>query len=104
MGQTSVALNASGQATASITLYDAQSTTLTVTSVTAPAGKTGVSGSFTVSAGALDHFAFALASPQTDGVAFTGTNTLTAKDVGRQHDHGLQRGEQQRDRRGRLAA
>ncbi len=32
--------------------------------------------------GALDHFVFAAASPQTDGLAFTGTNTLTAQDIG----------------------
>ena len=80
-GQTSMAFNASGQATASITLFDAQSTTLMVTSVTAPANKTGTSGSFTVAFGGLDHFAFSAASPQTDGVAFTGVNTLTAQDL-----------------------
>ena len=45
-------------------------------------GKTGTSGSVTIAVGALDHFAFAAASPQTDGVAFTGVNTLTAQDVG----------------------
>jgi hypothetical protein len=45
-------------------------------------GKTGTSGNVTIGIGALDHFAFSLASPQTDGVAFTGTNTLTAQDVG----------------------
>ena len=32
--------------------------------------------------GALDHFAFVAASPQTNGVAFSGTNTLTAQDIG----------------------
>ncbi len=32
--------------------------------------------------GAFAKFALALASPQTDGVAFTGTNTLTAQDIG----------------------
>ena len=29
----------------------------------------------------LDHFALSLSTPQTNGVAFTGTNTLTAQDV-----------------------
>ena len=81
-GQTSSAFNASGQATILITLFDAQTTTLTVTSVTSPAGKTGTSGSFTMNVGGLDHFAFVTASPQIDGVAFTGTNTLTALDIG----------------------
>lgn len=32
--------------------------------------------------GALDHFVFTLSSPQNNGEVFTGTNTLTAKDVG----------------------
>ena len=52
--------------------------TFTATSGT----KTGASGNVTISVGGLDHFAFAAASPQTDGVGFTGTNTLTAQDVG----------------------
>ena len=82
VGQTSAVFNSSGQATVSITLFDAQTTTLTVTSVTAPAGKTGTSAAFTVNPGALDHFTFAAASTETDGVAFTGTNTLTAQDIG----------------------
>ena len=43
--------------------------------------KTGTSGSVVINAGSLDHFALALAASQTDGVAFTGTNTLTAQDV-----------------------
>ena len=34
-----------------------------------------------VSAAALDKFALSLTSPQTNGVAFTGTNTLTAQDA-----------------------
>ena len=36
---------------------------------------------FTVNPGPLDHFTLALAGSQTDGVAFAGTDTLTAKDV-----------------------
>ncbi|MCU1363505.1 MAG: Mucin-22, partial [Acidimicrobiaceae bacterium] len=57
------------------------STSLTVTSDSVVANKTGTSGSFTVSASTLDHFTFVLATPQIDGVAFTGTNTLTAQDA-----------------------
>jgi hypothetical protein len=49
---------------------------------TSASGKTGTSGSVTINIGVLDHFALVLASPQTDGVAFTGTNTLTAQDIG----------------------
>jgi hypothetical protein len=30
----------------------------------------------------LDHFAFSVSNPQTNGVAFTDTNTLTAQDIG----------------------
>ena len=46
-------------------------------------GKTGTSGSVTVNASTtLDHFDFAVASPQVSGTAFTGVNTLTAKDAG----------------------
>ena len=41
-----------------------------------------MSGQFTVVVGTLDHFGFVTASPQTNGVAFTGINTLTAQDVG----------------------
>ena len=82
VGADSAAFNASGQATILITLFNAQTTALTVTSVTSPAGKTGTSGTFTMNVGGLDHFAFVTASPQTDGVAFTGTNMLTALDVG----------------------
>ncbi len=44
--------------------------------------KTGTSGSVMITVGALSKFAFALASSQTDGIAFTGTNTLTAQDAG----------------------
>ena len=45
-------------------------------------GKTGTSGSVVIGVGGLDHFTFAAAGAQTDGVAFTGTNTLTAQDIG----------------------
>ena len=44
-------------------------------------GKTGASGTFTVNAGALDHFAIStITSPQVAGTAITGI-TLTAQDV-----------------------
>jgi uncharacterized repeat protein (TIGR02059 family) len=39
------------------------------------------STSVTVNAGALDHFTFTAASPQTNAAPFTGTNTLNAKDL-----------------------
>ncbi len=60
--------------------YTGNATTGTFTATSG--GKTGTSGSVVINAGGLDHFTFAAASPQTDGVAFTGTNTLTAQDVG----------------------
>ena len=47
--------------------------------VTASA-KTGTA-TFTVNPGPMNHFTLTLATPQTNGVAFTGTNTLTAQDV-----------------------
>jgi hypothetical protein len=47
-GNSSLAFNASGQAIASITVLEAQASSLGVTSVTAPAGETGTSGTFTV--------------------------------------------------------
>ncbi len=50
--------------------------TVTVTG----SGKTGTA-TYTVDPAALDHFAFAAASPQTNAVAFTGPNTLTAQDL-----------------------
>ena len=62
--------NASGQATASITILEAQSTSLGVTSVTAPVGATGSSGSFTVNP------AFAIISVKNGGASkytFSGT-------------------------------
>jgi hypothetical protein len=78
-GQTSLTFNASGQATASITLFDAQSTTLTVTSVTAPAGKTGTSASFTVNPSTLNSFTVPTPGTQTAGTAFN--ETITAIDA-----------------------
>src|SRR4029077_15654071 len=53
-------------------------------SVTVQAAKTGLTSdtsTFTVNPGALDHFVFSAASPQTHGLPLSGTDTLTAKDV-----------------------
>ncbi len=65
-----------GVGTASITLYDAQSTTLTATQ----GSLTGTSGSFTVSgASSADHFTVPTPSTQTAGTAFN--EQLTAIDT-----------------------
>jgi hypothetical protein len=78
---TSTSFTAGVLASKSVTLT--QSGTLSTITATdhGATGKTGISNTFTVNAGALAKFAFALASPQTDGLAFTGTNTLTAQDT-----------------------
>jgi hypothetical protein len=64
-----------GVGSASITLYDAQTTALTATQ----AALTGTSGSITVNAGANHQIGASAASPQTAGSAFT--VTLTAQDT-----------------------
>jgi hypothetical protein len=66
---------ASGVGSASITLYDAQTTTLTAKQGTV----TGTTGSFTVGAGANHQIAASATSPQTAGTAFN--VTLTAQDT-----------------------
>ena len=63
-----------GVGTASITLYDAQTTTVTATQ----GSVSGTSGNVTVSAGANHQIAASAASPQTAGTAFN--VTLTAQD------------------------
>ena len=63
-----------GVGTASVTLYDAQSTTLTA----AQGAATGTSGSITVGAGANHQIGASATSPQTAGTAFS--VTLTAQD------------------------
>jgi hypothetical protein len=63
-----------GSGTASITLYDAQTTTLTATQ----GSVTGSSGGFTVTAGTNARIAASATSPQTAGTAFN--VTLTAQD------------------------
>lgn len=78
-GQSALTFSSAGQATASVTLYDAQTTSLTVTANSTPAGKSGSSGSVTVTAAALDTFTVPTPSTQTAGVAFT--ETITAIDL-----------------------
>ena len=65
----------------SVTLSQAGTLSTITATRTSGGAQTGTSNTFTVSAGVLDHFALSLASPQTNGVAFTGTNTLTAQDA-----------------------
>ncbi len=64
----------SGAGTTSVTLYDAESTTLTATQ----AGVSGTTGSITVGAGANAQVGASATSPQTAGTAFS--VTLTAQD------------------------
>ncbi len=64
-----------GVGTASVTLYDAQSTTLTA----AQSAATGTSGSIAVGAGANHQIAASAVTPQTAGTAFN--VTLTAQDA-----------------------
>src|SRR5207248_4424438 len=74
-GNSSLSFNASGQATGSITLFNAGSTNLTVTSVTAPSGKSGTSGSFAVSGTSLNGFTVSTPSSPTAGGAISPTIT-----------------------------
>jgi hypothetical protein len=76
-GQSSLAFNGAGQAGGfNITLYKAESTTLTVTA----SGKTGTSATITVAPAALDHFAVSAPATATVATAFT-TATLAAQDL-----------------------
>jgi hypothetical protein len=70
---------ASGANNGTLKLYKVESATISVTDGTI---STGVSDRLTVSVtpGTVSKFAVAIASPQTSGVAFTGTNTVTAQD------------------------
>jgi hypothetical protein len=72
--------DAGGVATVAFTTRTVVGTVTTVTATDA-ASLTGTSGVIRTVAGVVDHFELVLASPQTDGLAFTGTNTLTAKDA-----------------------
>ena len=63
-----------------MTLYKAETATVAVTDGTLSA--TGADRlTVAVSAAALNKFAVALASPQTNGIPFAGTNTVTAQDA-----------------------
>jgi adhesin/invasin len=67
-------------------LYKAETVDINVTTTvpTTPTISSSVGGdplNVTVADAGLDNFAFSLTSPQTTAVAFTGTNTLTARDV-----------------------
>ncbi len=64
----SLTFNGAGQATASVTLYDAQSTTLTVQ---AAGGGSGTSTNFTVNAAPLSKLTLPTPGTQTAGTAFT---------------------------------
>ena len=62
-------------------LYHAEGATIGASDGTISSGGGADRLSVTVSAGSLSKFAFVLASPQVNGTAFTGTNTLTAQDA-----------------------
>ncbi|HEY2805055.1 MAG TPA: invasin domain 3-containing protein [Gemmatimonadales bacterium] len=66
-----------GVATSSVVLFDAQSASVSITDGTI---STTVHLAVTVSAAAVDNFSWNLTTPQVTAVAFTGTNTLTARD------------------------
>ncbi|WP_164969680.1 hypothetical protein, partial [Aquirufa rosea] len=69
-----------GVATASMALYKAESATINATDGTINSN-TGGTLNVTVSPTTFSKLAVSLASPQTNGSAFTGTNTLTAQDA-----------------------
>ncbi len=71
---------ASGSSNGVMLLYGVQ-TTATISVTDQSISSTGNNAlTATVSAGALGKFTWSLTSPQTNGVAFTGTGTLTAQD------------------------
>ncbi|MHA8062350.1 hypothetical protein PQG22_13870, partial [Aquirufa beregesia] len=69
-----------GVATGSMVLYKAEAATISATDGTI-LSTGGNRLSVTVSPAGLDKFAVSLTSPQTNGIAFTGTNTITAQDA-----------------------
>jgi hypothetical protein len=73
--------NGVASAGGSMKLYKAEDATIAVSESGGPASSGSDDLAVTVSPGALGQFALSLASPQTSGVAFTGTNTLTAQDA-----------------------
>ncbi|MDF0694885.1 invasin domain 3-containing protein, partial [Aquirufa sp. BABACH-43C] len=69
-----------GVATGSMVLYKAEGATISATDGTISSSG-GDRLSVTVSPASLDKFAIAFTSPQTNGIAFIGTNTITAQDA-----------------------
>ncbi|MDF0694902.1 hypothetical protein PQG20_13445, partial [Aquirufa sp. BABACH-43C] len=69
-----------GVATGSMVLYKVEAATVNATDGTINSN-TGGTLNVTVSASTMTKLAVSLASPQTSGTAFTGTNTLTAQDA-----------------------
>ncbi|MHA8062349.1 beta strand repeat-containing protein, partial [Aquirufa beregesia] len=69
-----------GVATGSMALYKAESTFITASATAISASTGGDRLSITVSPSVGAKFTVSLASPQNSGIAFTGTNTLTAYD------------------------
>ncbi|MHA8102749.1 hypothetical protein PQG46_13010, partial [Aquirufa nivalisilvae] len=70
-----------GVATASVVLYKAESALLTASDGTIHATGNSHELAVTVSPATFSKLAVSLASPQVNGTAFTGTNTLTAQDA-----------------------
>ncbi|TBH71831.1 hypothetical protein EWU22_11100, partial [Aquirufa nivalisilvae] len=70
-----------GVATASVVLYKAESALLTASDGTINATGNSHELAVTVSPATFSKLAVSLASPQVNGTAFTGTNTLTAQDA-----------------------
>ncbi|WP_164969673.1 hypothetical protein, partial [Aquirufa rosea] len=80
VGQATSLTFSNGVATASLVVYRAESTNLAATDGTISAAGTDRL-SLTVSPSSYTKLAVSLATPQINGVAFTGTNTLTAQDA-----------------------
>ncbi|MDF5691829.1 hypothetical protein, partial [Aquirufa aurantiipilula] len=70
-----------GIATASMVLYKAESAVIRTTDGTISATGNTHELPVTVLAASFSKLAVSLASPQVNGTAFTGTNTLTAQDA-----------------------
>ncbi|WP_166233208.1 hypothetical protein, partial [Aquirufa beregesia] len=68
-------------ATASVVLYQAESALITTTDGTINATGNSHELSVTVLPATFSKLVVSLASPQVNGTAFTGTNTLTAQDA-----------------------
>jgi hypothetical protein len=80
LASTTSAVFTSGQlASQLVTITKAQSG-VTVTATDTGSGKTGATNSFAVNHAPLYHFAVSFTTPQTNNKAFTGVNTITARD------------------------